>query len=225
MCHLLAARAETLPLVGCHVLELGAGVGMLGIVAAQLGAAGVSITDMHDLCLCAASINVALNGVIPVSHVAPLRFGAAEVADFAEASHSTGPGPQATYPLIVATDIVYSDETIVSMFETIHAMLERSDRAVFLLGWVQRSRGATVASLEKGATTAGLTWTVVDATAQSDLVRSYAQQKQQLTCWHSNRPVHERAQGKVRVWEFRWSMQTLLDLEEDDYWAQYESNH
>ena len=44
MCHLLIARARELCIEGATVLELGAGVGILGIVAVALGAHNVAIT-------------------------------------------------------------------------------------------------------------------------------------------------------------------------------------
>jgi len=121
MCHLLIAKAQegTISIQGGNVLELGAGVGILGIVAVALGAQNVAITEINDLCRVAIAINVMINGdVLPglqsKVHIAPLKYGTPDVDKYIKGigALNQGPGPLPTYSLILGTDVVYSDELI-----------------------------------------------------------------------------------------------------------------
>jgi predicted RNA methylase len=62
MCHLLIDQAAGLHVPGATILELGAGVGMLGVVGVALGARNVAITEINDLCRVAIAVNVMING-------------------------------------------------------------------------------------------------------------------------------------------------------------------
>lgn len=57
----LAERPETV--AGRRVLDLGTGSGLVGIVAARLGARVVTAVDVDPFAVAAARVNVALNGV------------------------------------------------------------------------------------------------------------------------------------------------------------------
>jgi methyltransferase-like protein 23 len=96
LAHEIAARSVQ----GAHVLELGAGTGLPGIVAATLGARVVQ-TDRNAAALVVCRRNAALNGVV-------LEQRAADWTEWRET---------ASYDLIVGADILYA--------ESVHPQLRR----------------------------------------------------------------------------------------------------
>ena len=97
LAHEVAAR----PMNGTRVLELGAGTGLPGIVAASLGARVVQ-TDRQEVALHVSKMNAARNGVTTMEHRA---------ADW------TAWKDDAPYDLILGADILYAT--------TLHAHLRR----------------------------------------------------------------------------------------------------
>jgi methyltransferase-like protein 23 len=98
LAHDLAARS----LAGKRVLELGAGTGLPGIVAASLGAKVVQ-TDRQEVALYVAKLNAERNGV-------------ASSIDLREADWTSW-NDRETYDFIVGSDIIYAD--------SMHAHLRR----------------------------------------------------------------------------------------------------
>ena len=202
MCHHLLAYGRTLPLSGCRVLELGAGVGILGVVIAKLGASEVAITEISDVCRVVVDINVVLNQVQSLVHVAPLRYGKEFIDSYLagdKASTNCGPGPQTHYPLIIGTDIVYTDSLIPPLFETVSLMLEQSPDARFLLGWIVRGV-QTKELLEENAKEIGLDHQIIDCTPYLDLVYGKA---------NTLFDVHAHERDNLKIWEFKWSQSML----------------
>ena len=99
LAHDVASRAGALR--GSRVLELGAGTGLPGIVAASLGARVVQ-TDRHELALLVCTRNGARNGVEAIDH---------RLADWSSW------GDAARYNWILGSDILYA--------ETMHQHLRR----------------------------------------------------------------------------------------------------
>jgi predicted nicotinamide N-methyase len=93
LAHEVASRADALR--GARVLELGAGTGLPGIVAASLGARVVQ-TDRHELALSVCRRTGARNGV------KSLEYRAADWSRWDDAD---------TYDLILGSDILYRDAT------------------------------------------------------------------------------------------------------------------
>ena len=89
LAHELASR----PVAGLRVLELGAGTGLPGIVAATLGAHVVQ-TDKQELALFVCKKNAAQNGVTTIQHRA---------ADW------TAWEDREPYDLIIGADVLYAD--------------------------------------------------------------------------------------------------------------------
>ena len=81
---------------GARVLELGAGLGLLGISAGLLGAARIVLTDLHGA-LPTLHANVLVNSVGAVAHVAELEWGAGSAC------------LEEPFDLILAADCVYDD--------------------------------------------------------------------------------------------------------------------
>lgn len=89
LAHEVASRA----MVGARVLELGAGTGLPGIVAASLGAHVVQ-TDRQELALHVCKMNAERNGVTSIEHRA---------ADW------TAWDDTQTYDVILGSDVLYAD--------------------------------------------------------------------------------------------------------------------
>jgi predicted nicotinamide N-methyase len=92
LAHDVAARADAI--CGRRVLELGAGTGLPGIVAASLGAQ-VTQTDRHEQALAVCRRNAERNGVTSIAH---------RLADWA-AWDDAG-----RYDWIIGSDILYAEE-------------------------------------------------------------------------------------------------------------------
>jgi predicted nicotinamide N-methyase len=92
LAHDVAARAEAIR--GRRVLELGAGTGLPGIVAASLGAL-VTQTDRHEQALAVCRRNAERNGVERIAH---------RLADWAAWDNAT------RYDWIIGSDILYAEE-------------------------------------------------------------------------------------------------------------------
>jgi len=89
----LAHEIATRPLAGKRILELGAGTGLPGIVAAALGAQVVQ-TDRQKLVVHVCQQNAARNGVTTIEH---------RVADWTEWEDTS------LYELVIGSDILYTD--------------------------------------------------------------------------------------------------------------------
>src|SRR5215218_4252843 len=91
LAHEVIARAEAFP--GTRVLELGAGTGLPGIVAASLGARVVQ-TDRHELALSICKQNGARNGV------STIEYRLADWTDWQDGG---------CYEWIIGSDILYAE--------------------------------------------------------------------------------------------------------------------
>lgn len=90
----LAHEVASRPMKGLRVLELGAGTGLPGIVAASFGAE-VTQTDRHTVGLHVCKQNAERNGLTTIQH------RAADWTDWQEAD---------CYDMILGSDILYSDD-------------------------------------------------------------------------------------------------------------------
>jgi len=105
------------PCVGLKVVELGAGVGLPGLMLARAGAC-VTLTDVPWL-LPLVSYNVEVNfppGDPQRPEVATLRWGNSQDAAAVVAQHGGAPD------LIIASDVVYREEDFGPLLETISAL-------------------------------------------------------------------------------------------------------
>lgn len=90
----LAHELATRDLAGARILELGAGTGLPGIVAASLGARVVQ-TDRQNLVLHVCKSNAARNGVTTIEH---------RLADW------TAWTDREHYDLVIASDVLYAED-------------------------------------------------------------------------------------------------------------------
>jgi predicted nicotinamide N-methyase len=112
LAHEVAGRAETLR--GTVVLELGAGTGLPGIVAASLGARVVQ-TDRHALAMSVCKRNGTLNGVDAIEY---------RLADWATWDDA------ARYECILGSDIMYGETTHPHLRRILESNLAPGGRAL-----------------------------------------------------------------------------------------------
>jgi predicted nicotinamide N-methyase len=134
----MALRADELS--GSCVIELGAGIGICGMLAARLFARQVLLTDVAPEVVCSARFglaqrllecsqldllprNIALNGLSAQCQVQRLEWGSeAEVSAVATA---VPPPPQRL--TVIASDVIYAREALQPLMRTAAALLRSSD--------------------------------------------------------------------------------------------------
>lgn len=123
LCRYLTARPAPTVLRGKRVLELGAGAGLCGLVAARvLGAASVLLTDGDAAVLANLRRNAAAGGGAAAVACHQLIWGAARAAAFAR-TH----GRQ---DVVLATDCAYVTRSVRPLFATVAGVL--AEDGVFL---------------------------------------------------------------------------------------------
>ena len=110
-----------------RVLELGSGTGLVGIAAACVWAAHVTLTDLPDIVPNLAR-NVDMNAALIERHGGEART---EVLDWADAGHVPERG--ARYPVIVAADPLYSAEHPRLLVDTLVRWLEWRVESCFVV--------------------------------------------------------------------------------------------
>ena len=130
--YLLTAPEAADMIVGRSVLELGAGAGLPSIAAALLGASRVTLTDGDASACETAAANVALNRV--EVRVVRLLWGRGSDTEVAALQKS------AAASTIVASDVLYDEDSIDRLEETLRAFIGLGVRRV-ILGWRWRGHG------------------------------------------------------------------------------------
>lgn len=123
------APLHGLDMHGKDVLELGSGVGMLGITAATMARRTV-ITDGDLQSLHLARVNAKLNGEGRVQ-VKQLCWGRKQAASFRDEF--------GRFDRIIGSDIVYAPEAAQPLFETAAELLTTKRGSTFTWGWVVRT--------------------------------------------------------------------------------------
>ncbi|XP_052196520.1 LOW QUALITY PROTEIN: uncharacterized protein LOC127803921 [Diospyros lotus] len=122
-----------------RILELGSGTGLVGIAAAIILGAVVTVTDLPHV-LPNLRFNVESNSKVLAEHggrvdVAPLRWGETEDME------ALGRG----YDVIVASDVVYHDHLYEPLLRTLKfLMLEGEKRMVFVMAHLKRWKKESV---------------------------------------------------------------------------------
>ena len=133
---------------GARVLELGAGCGLCGVVAAALGAAEVLLTDNEPEVL----------AVLQKNADRPVPGGALRVADFSWGDDAAAAALGA-FPVLLGADVIYWSHCVSDLFASAAALLVPS--GVFILGFTNRRNGLREAA-EAAARAAGFEFEVVD---------------------------------------------------------------
>ena len=140
LAHEIAAR----PMAGLRVLELGAGTGLPGIVAASLGARVVQ-TDKQELGLFVCKKNAERNGITTIEH------RAADWTTWTDADR---------YDVILGSDILYADDMHPHLRAIFETHLAAGGRILLSDPFRQTSFGLLEAMEVDGWTIAVSKWTV-----------------------------------------------------------------
>lgn len=133
---------------GRHVVELGAGVGLLGLIARScLGAARVTLTDVDPEVLQFLRHNVQVNdhhGGVGVGGGGPLEVAALDWSEPAEYQGLLGAGAArgehgGEGPVILAADCIYDRDAIPSFVEVLAWALRQDARTVALVASTLRN--------------------------------------------------------------------------------------
>ncbi len=108
----LMLEEQPMLVAGRRVLELGCGLGLPGIVAAQLGAR-VTMSDFDEVALVAAELNLRTNAPDAEVHVLPLDFRMP---------------PSETWDVLIAADVIYERRFIDPLIGCIDACLSDQGR-------------------------------------------------------------------------------------------------
>ena len=152
-----------LPVLGKSVLELGCGIGVVGLACARAGASRVLLTDYDDELLRACKRSVSLNGLGPAVWTAHLDWN----------SVSAGVVPaeleQETMDLVIGADIIYDADHAVSVLGTVRQLLCTgcAKDAILITGEPDRRQG--VQQLDEFLGIAG--WSSNHVGGQDDLLK------------------------------------------------------
>lgn len=133
---------------GSEVLEIGAGVGLVGLACCDV-ASKVTLTDCNAICLRTLEYNVRLNRW---SRKAAVRF-----LDFGDLDH-----PIVQYPRIVASDVVCCDHDAIILAQALRALLQHDGKALLCLASARNRYG--VQTLPKALEASMLRYTRHSAT-------------------------------------------------------------
>jgi len=127
------------------VFELGAGCGVVGLFAAQATAGCVCISDGTAAIIRVLELNALINGfsnILPARHlwgeeILPL-IGSQQGPPANGQQDSAVKLPSDGFDFIVASDILYQEEDVLPLWQTIEAHLKRSPLARFAFGHQER---------------------------------------------------------------------------------------
>lgn len=150
---------------GKYVLELGAGLGLCGILAGSLGAASVYMTDGDSDSLSRMRQNVARNKQIITKgcgtiHCKQLRWGR-HLTEFKK--HCALPTPNGKFDVIMGSDIIYTQDILDPLFKTVDFLLKDNSNDVngfFLLAYARRN--VKIDYVFETAEKYGFQWTMPD---------------------------------------------------------------
>ena len=123
--------AESLHIRGVDVLELGAGVGAVGLVCASLGARSVTLTDRDEAALSLMHTNVRLNGHYDATAVSACEVSV-ERLDWGDVG--TYVHPPNAFDFVVAADVLYLPEHCEALPDAVAAHLKPGGRLVVACG-------------------------------------------------------------------------------------------
>ena len=123
--------AESSRIRGRDVLELGAGVGAVGLVCASLGARSVTLTDRDEAALALMHTNARLNGHYDATAASRCEVSV-ERLDWGDVG--TYVHPPNTFDFVVAADVLYLPEHCEALPEAAAAHLKPGGRLVVACG-------------------------------------------------------------------------------------------
>jgi predicted nicotinamide N-methyase len=147
LCYFLLSDAGRRLVQGVSVLELGAGVGIPGLIAGRVCKTLV-LTDHNDQVVERLETNVRLNRASLLASCQAVSVERLDWREFLGPSHgcaqqAAGKGDtslcaRTRYQVLLGADVVYSHEAVEMLVSAVDALLELTPDAVFLLAYVSR---------------------------------------------------------------------------------------
>lgn len=161
---LVRNRASLRRVIGCAgheafaCVELGAGLGLVGLAAAATLGAPTTLTDRSEV-MPLLERGIARNGLQAVARAAALEWGDAA------ASRALG-----TFGLVLASDCIYEESAQPALCATLAALLDRTNAGAYaLVAWDEAiGRPAAAAAFRAHAARHGFSWENVEAAAQEE---------------------------------------------------------
>ena len=139
--------AESFSIRGRDVLELGAGVGAVGLVCASLGARSVTLTDRDEAALALMHTNVRLNGYYDATAVSECEVSV-ERLDWGDVG--TYIQPPNAFDYVVAADVLYLPEHCQALPDAAAAHLKPGGRLVVACGLRRKGLMETLVAALRG---------------------------------------------------------------------------
>mmetsp|Transcript_32176 Transcript_32176/g.42428 ORF Transcript_32176/g.42428 Transcript_32176/m.42428 type:complete len:281 (+) Transcript_32176:111-953(+) len=133
ICRYLYSHKDELK--GKSVLELGAGVGLNGLLAAALGSRPVVLTDINELSLRCLEKNVQAN--FPQNSV-DVHFSRLEWGTTCKDDHLVEESSSKGFDLIIGSEVAYSVQSVSPLIQTIERYLSKAEDAVCVLSHASR---------------------------------------------------------------------------------------
>mmetsp|Transcript_5561 Transcript_5561/g.8124 ORF Transcript_5561/g.8124 Transcript_5561/m.8124 type:complete len:265 (+) Transcript_5561:95-889(+) len=168
LCEYMVPNAE--PMKGKKVLELGAGLGLCGLLAYFLGARQVVLTDGDTDVLANMRDNVASNTLNEhksenTISCHQLRWGKSNHDTEVLATHF------GKFDIILASDVIYMEEAIEPLFDTIMELLTMKKNGMVWLSYARRNVG--IDAVLSCAQRHGLQWTTPEGTEGVFVLQRY----------------------------------------------------
>lgn len=135
MARYLAMQPPPVPIRNRTVLDLGAGCGCVGIVAAHLGAKAVLLQDRRQKNLQYALRNAVETGV--ASQISTLECSWSSL-DEALRRPEGGAEQFAEADVLLAADVLYSQMAATSFAQTVIQLLRRPEQVLYIIDWYKR---------------------------------------------------------------------------------------
>ena len=132
-------RSDARSVAGLRCVELGAGLGVVGLAAARAGAAAVTLVDREPECLHCAMATASLNGLSAGAAGAPGVIVSAAVGDFAAVDV-----PRAD--VVLGSDILYDGAAMAALADACERLAPRALIADPVAGRAEGARAAFVAA-------------------------------------------------------------------------------
>ncbi|KAJ1475544.1 hypothetical protein T484DRAFT_1909513, partial [Baffinella frigidus] len=141
LCELLVAFPEIVR--GKRCVEIGAGVGVVGLVAAKLGAKSVLVTDYDAGALAIANENISLNNLSHVVTTARFDFGSdtfptlpsrgGPAGPEAGPSYAGGGGGTEAFDIVLGSDLLYSSRMASLLYTAVLGYFRGSDAGAMVM--------------------------------------------------------------------------------------------
>jgi predicted nicotinamide N-methyase len=136
LCQFMVDNADAY-IRGKHVLELGGGLGLCGILAGMLDAKSVYITDGDSESLAGMRVNVESNAVGSAVRCRQLRWGM-QLPEFAR-HVSPDVRTDGRFDVLIGSDIIYVESILDPLFLTVDLLLTEDSTGTFILAYARRN--------------------------------------------------------------------------------------